>query len=192
MCHAFLRDARFWLALLAIDRDIAEEARKERCRRCGGPLHCAHYRRKPRGVEPGGLSVECLYRLSFSCGACRRRLTPPSVRFLGRKVYLGAVVVLVTAMRQGPTPTGSLRLRELFGADRRTIARWQEFWREIFPATKFWRLGKARFMPPVEEGELPRSLLEAFAGSALAARLKAALRFLAPITIPGGLTVLAR
>ena len=192
MCHAFLRDARFWLALLAIDRDIAEEARKERCRLCGGPLHCGHYRRKPRGVEPDGLSLECLYRLSFCCGACRRRLTPPSVRFLGRKVYLGAVVVLVTAMRQGPTPTGSLRLRELFGADRRTIARWQELWREIFPATKFWRLGKACFMPPVEEAELPHSLLEVFAGSALEARLKAALRFLAPITIPGGLTVLAR
>ena len=195
MCHAFLRDARFWLLLLAIDRDLAEEARQGRCRLCGGPLHCAHYRRKPRGVErPRDLSVEFDFRLSFCCGrdGCRRRLTPPSVRFLGPKVYLGAVVVLVTAMRQGPTPTGLRKLRELFGADRRTIARWQKLWREVFPATKFWRVAKARFMPPVEEGELPRSLLGAFAGSALAEKLRAALRFLAPITIPGGLTVLAR
>lgn len=191
MCHAVLRDARFWLLLLAIDRDLAEKARQERCRFCGGPLHCAHYRREPRGVDLCGLSVEFLYRLSFCCGrdGCRRRLTPPSVRFLGPKVYLGTVVVLVTAMRQGPTPTGLRRLRELFGADRRTIARWQKLWREVFPATKFWRVEKARFMPPIEEAALPQSLLGAFAGSALEEKLRAALRFLAPITIPGGLKV---
>ena len=49
------------------------------------------------------------YRLSFCCDrdGCRKRATPPSVRFLGRKVYLGAVVVLVAAMRQGPRPDGS-------------------------------------------------------------------------------------
>lgn len=189
MCHAFLRDARFWLVLLEIDRDLAEEARQGRCRLCGGPLHCAHYRRKPRGVEAVELSLEFRYRLSFCCGSCRRRLTPPSVRFLGPKVYLGAVVVLVTAMRQGPTPTGLRKLRELFGADRRTIARWQALWTEVFPATRFWRVEKARFMPPVEEGELPQSLLGAFAGSQLAEKLRAALRFLAPITVPGGLAV---
>ena len=192
MYHEWLRDARFWLVLLAIDRDVAEEARKESCRVCGGPLHCAHYRRKPRGVEPRGLSLEFLYRLSFCCGRCRKRLTPSSVRFLGRKVYLGAVVVLVTAMRQGPTPTGRRRLRELFGADRLTIARWQSLWSDVFPSTKFWTVAKARFMPPVEEAQLPRSLLEAVEGSVLEAKLQAVLRFLAPITTPGGLTVPAR
>ena len=37
-------------------------------------------------------------------------MTPPSVRFLGRKVYLGAVVILISAMRQGPTPRRFLEL----------------------------------------------------------------------------------
>jgi|SRR3989344_9371846 len=60
-------------------------------------------------------------------------MTPPSVRFLGRKVYLGAVVVLVSAMRQGLTPRRVRELSNLFGADRRTIARWQVFWREQIP-----------------------------------------------------------
>lgn len=189
MCHAFLQDARFWSVLLDIDRDIAEEARKGCCPFCKGPLHCAHYERKPRGFEAEGLAVEFRYRLSFCCGreGCRRRQTPPSVRFLGPKLYLGAIVVLVTAMRQGPTPRGLRELRTLFGADRRTISRWQELWREVFPATKFWAVAKARFMPPVEEKHLPHSLVDKFKGSTLETRMRDALRFLAPITTPGGL-----
>jgi len=39
---------------------------------------------------------------------CGRRLpeghTPPSTRFLGRRIYLGIIVVLATAMQQGPAP----------------------------------------------------------------------------------------
>ncbi|HRZ54915.1 MAG TPA: hypothetical protein P5525_05600 [Candidatus Paceibacterota bacterium] len=39
-------------------------------------------------------------RFSLCCGkeGCRRRNTPPSVRFLGRWVYAGLVVILVAAM----------------------------------------------------------------------------------------------
>lgn len=194
MCHSFLRDARFWSLLLDIDRDIAEEARKGRCSSCSGPLHCAHYRRKPRGVDPQIVALEFVYRLSFCCGqeGCRRRLTPPSVRFLGPKIYLGAIVVLVTAMRQGPTPQGMRKLGSLFGADRRTISRWQKLWREVFPSTKFWRVAKAHFMPTLQEGELPYSLLESFEEPTLETKLQAALRFLSPITISGALLMNAR
>jgi hypothetical protein len=41
------------------------------------------------------------HRFSFCCDrdGCRNRATPPSVRFLGRKVYLGAVVMLISASR---------------------------------------------------------------------------------------------
>ena len=57
---------------------------------------------------------------------CRKRVTPPSVRFLGRKVYFAAVIILVAAMRQGPTPRRVQELRRLFGdLDARTIARWR-------------------------------------------------------------------
>ena len=83
------------------------------------------------------------YRLSFCCArdGCRKRVTPPSVRFLGRKVYLGAVVILVSAMRQGPTPRRVRELTELFGASRRTIYRWRDFWNEHFPKTKILEIG---------------------------------------------------
>ena len=72
-----------------------------------------------------------------------------SVRFLGRKVYLGAVVVLVAAMRQGPSPRRVRELSELFDADRRTIARWRVFWREHFPQTPFWKVARSRLVPKV-------------------------------------------
>lgn len=191
MCHPFLRDARFWLVLLQIDRDLAESARQGDCPHCGGPLHSADYERKPRGVDSDLLSVELRFRRSFCCGrdGCRKRLTPPSVRFLGRRVYLGAVVILVTAMRHGPTPPGMRKLTKLFGADRRTISRWQEFWRDAFPASAFWRIARARFMPPVDETRLPRSLIRSLEASTLESRVKDALRFLSPITIAGGLTM---
>jgi hypothetical protein len=131
MYHALPRVASFWPFLFAIDQDLAEEIRKKGCP-CGGHLHCAHYPRKPRGVRPQLPELQC-FRLSFCCDrdprkADRKRATPPSVRFLGRKVYLGAIVILISAMRQGPTPLRVRVLSERFGADETTIARWQTLW----------------------------------------------------------------
>jgi len=146
MYHDLPRDASFWAFLFSIDRDLAESTRQKACP-CGGCLHRANYPRKPRG---GGDDLPEQYgsRLSFCCDrdGCRKRATPPSVRFLGRKVYLGAVVVLVAAMRQGPAPRRVRELSRLFGADRRTVARWQVFWREHFPQTPFWKVARGRFM----------------------------------------------
>ena len=162
MYHELLRDASFWAFLFTIDQDLAENCRKDGCC-CGGRLHGAKYPRKPRG-GPRDLPDEYRYRLSFCCDrdGCRKRVTPPSVRFLGRKVYLGAVVILVSAMRQGPTPRRVRELTELFGADRRTIYRWRDFWNEHFPKTTFWKVARARLVPVFEIVEFPRSLLEAF------------------------------
>jgi hypothetical protein len=107
------------------------------------------------------------------------------VRFLGPKVYLGAIVVLISAMRQGPSPR---RVRELSirsGADRRAIARWQAFWRDHVPRTPLWKEARARLVPVVEIVALPRSLVEAFRRTNDVyqdwARL---LRSLSPLTIP--------
>ena len=116
MYHDLPRTARFWSFLLAVDQDLAEETRKKACP-CGGRLHSANYPRKPRGTPVQLPERECL-RLSFCCDrdGCRKRVTPPSVRFLGPKVYLGAIVILISAMRQGPSPR---RVRELSDTLRR-------------------------------------------------------------------------
>jgi hypothetical protein len=183
--RALLADARFHELLLAFDRDLAAEACAVGCARCGGVLHSARFRRKPRG-GPAGLAEEHAWRFSFCCAEdlCRKRETPPSFRFLGRKGWLGAVVVLVSAMRRGAS--AARELTELFGVSRRTIARWRAWWRGAFGASRFWRAAAAAFMPPVEAGRLPASLLERFAGDA-AARLVALLRFILPIS--GGATM---
>jgi hypothetical protein len=102
------------------------------------------------------------------------------VRFLGRRVYLAVVVVLVSAMAQGLTPWRAAKLDEALGVDRRTFARWREWWLESFPSTPTWRTGRGRFMPPVDEGELPRSMLERFVAADPFGRLTAMLRFLSP------------
>ena len=89
-------------------------------------------------------------------------MTPPSLRFLGRKVYVGAVVVLVAALRHGPTPVRIAKLRELVGVSVRTVNRWRIWWRQIFVGTPFWQAARGLLRVPLGEQSLPLSLLEAF------------------------------
>ena len=190
MYHDLPRSASFWSFLLTVDEDLAEEARKQGCP-CGGRLHSANYQRKPRGT-PSQLPEPQRLRLSFCCDrdGCRKRATPRSVRFLGRKVYLAAIVILVSAMRQGPTPRRVRELSKRFGVDESTITRWQTFWREHFPQTPFWKVARAGFVTLGEIVSLPYSLVDTFLrrhppcdGWTLL------LRFLSPITAPGGLQI---
>src|SRR5579862_4247721 len=89
-CQKHLADQQLFQLLQKVDGDFAEEAHQQGCLFCGGNLHRANYDRKPRG------GPQWDWRFSFCCAKedCRRRRTPPSVRFLGRKVYAGLVVVL--------------------------------------------------------------------------------------------------
>jgi hypothetical protein len=182
MYTALLADGRLQKVLLRFDDDLAAECRSGRCRRCNGVLHSARYRRKPRGLR-GPLSPGYGWRSSFCCARrdCRKRATPASFRFLGRKVYLGAVVVLISALRCGLTPTRMRYLEELVGVNRRTVGRWRRWWCEELVDTPFWRAASGTLMPPVQHSELPASLLERFAGSALE-QLLGLLRCILPIT----------
>ena len=190
MYHDLPRSASFWSFLLAVDEDLAEETRKKGCP-CGGRLHRANYPRKPRGA---GLELTEFQsqRLSFCCDrdGCRKRATPPSTRFLGRKVYLAAIVILVSAMRQGPSPRRVRELSERFDADESTIIRWQTFWREHFPQTSFWKVARARFVTLGEIVSLPLSLVDAFLSHHPPCEgWTLLLRFLSPITVTGGLQI---
>ena len=182
MYQALLADTRFHQLLLQFDTDIAANARAAGCPDCGGVLHSARFPRKPRGL-PAGLGKCYHQRLSFCCAAdlCRHRNTPPSLRFLARKVYLGAIVVLVTTMLHGATTRRVQCLSQLFGISRRTIARWREWWRTVFVRKPFWIVARGRFMPPVDLQRLPASLLERFTGSTRD-QLISLLRFISPTT----------
>ncbi len=150
MSEALLTDLRFHRLLLAFDEDLAARARAARCRRCGGVLHSARYRRKPRGL-PIGLGEEYRRRFSFCCAVrqCRKRKTVASLRFLGRKVYAAAILVLVSALRHGATPAARRRLQDLIGASRRTVTRWHRWWCERFVSTAFWQSARASLHTPV-------------------------------------------
>ena len=80
--------------LLACDRDLADERQRQCCADCGARLDVANFNRKPRG-RPLKLGPEHNRRFSFCCrrDGCRGRATPPSLRFLGRRVYVAAIVV---------------------------------------------------------------------------------------------------
>ena len=186
-CQSHLADQRLPQLLEKVDGDLVEEARHRGCRHCQGKLYRSDYDRKPRGGPQWDM------RFSLCCGreGCRRRHTQPSVRFLGRRVYAGLVVVLVTAMAHGLKPERVRRLREALGIDRRTLERWRQWWLGTFVNSSFWRAARARFLPPLCPATMPLSLCLSFAVQRRD-RLLDLLRFLAPSTIPTGPDARAR
>jgi len=182
VCHAFLTDTNFYQLLFQIDQSIAEEVREHGCD-CGGVLHAAPYPRKPRGIR-SALDSNYESRLSFCCSqdGCRRRHTPASVRFLGRKVYLGVIVVLITALHHGLTEARRRLLIEELDVAPQTLWRWRRWWREQFVATRCWRALAGQFIPPIEADGLPGVLLERLTAEALTERLMQLLILISPVT----------
>jgi hypothetical protein len=178
---AHQNNVHFQEYLLKLDNDLAAQVRTRGCPDCQGVLHAAPFWRKPRGAR---VRRRCRIRLSFCCArqGCRHRATPPSLRFLGPKVYLGAVVVLITAMRCGVTPVRMRTLKDLVGVSRQTVLRWQAWWQQELPATPLWRARKGSLSSQPQLRELPQSLLEEFTCSCVHERVLALLRFLAPLT----------
>lgn len=179
----------FFEGLVAIDRAIVEQAATERCRHCGGPLYRGDYPRKPRGGLIGALGEAFERRFSLCCGrdGCRHRTTPPSVRFLGRRVYLGAVMTVATAVAVA-TMTAAAVLRTT-GVPARTVRRWRRWWRGPFTETAAFVALSARLVPAPERQRLPASILERLAAEDPLLAVRRLLAWLAPITTtscPGG------
>jgi hypothetical protein len=157
MSHESVLDEEWFASLKEFDRQIAESVAAAGCRHCGGPLHQGNYERKPRGGYIAEAGEAFRLRYSLCCGreGCRKRSLPPSLRFLGRRVYLEAVVLLASALET------MRRAREVTGVPARTLRRWHRWWTEAFPSLAVWTQLRAHFVPPPPaESELPRSLLE--------------------------------
>jgi hypothetical protein len=170
------------LLLPRIDDDLAAKTRAAGCSFCGGRLDTADYPRKPRGAD--GLDASYDRRRSFCCAeeGCRRRATPASVRFLGRKVYLGAVVLLAAALQHGPTKKREAELAALLGTNRRTLVRWRRWWSTMFSASRFWTSLRGRFVPAVDEATMPASLLSRVVVVTDEPAVVTLLRLLAPVS----------
>jgi len=155
-----LSSGSLFRGLSAIDRELASRTRSGGCPLCGKALHSASYERKPRGECCDALPPECRIRLGLCCGACRSRVLPPSVLYMGRRVYWGAVVLLVTAAAQGLQRCTINELCERFGVSRRTVKRWVQFFLVAFPRDDAWRRLRGHVSALVDNHCLPRSFLE--------------------------------
>lgn len=147
--------------LRRIDDDLAARAQEAGCPRCGGPLDKATWTRKPRGCK--GLPDDLCLRQGMCCRACRRRVLPDSTVFLGRKVYLGAVVLISIVVRQRSLASHSAnRLRAMFGMSKRTLGRWLRFFLVEFPASTRWKVLRGLVSARVRDDALPDALLAEF------------------------------
>jgi hypothetical protein len=187
---SIVKDSRFYDALLQIDKELAADARDKGCPSCGGSLHSACY---PRKMQDSYLltSKNRIMRFSFCCrvDGCRHRVTPRSVRFLGRKRYLSVAVVIVSAMSHGLTQKRADELAKLIGVSLRTISRWQTWWQETVSNTGFWQHRKSLIMTPLNPAKLCRDLVEYFTAQCAETGMMNLLRFLSPLSckLYGGL-----
>jgi hypothetical protein len=182
MSHSFIADDKFCSYLFLIDQKIAAKFQEEQCPYCGGRLDRADYPRKPRGglIAKAGELFDRRISLCCSQEGCRKRVTPPSVLYLGRKVYFG-ITVLVTSL----TDCAKTTAKEIFaqtGILARTARRWSNWWKEDFSQSRFFLGAKWQFIPPVEKGALPTSILHRFTQPSLTEKLLCMLQWLSPIT----------
>lgn len=179
--------SEFFKSLLGIDAEITARVASAGCRFCGGPLHRGDYDRKPRGGGIAGAAETFRRRFSLCCGreGCRRRAMPPSVRFLGRRVYVGAVVIVATLVALAIGTTSAAR--RATGIPPWTLRRWLRWWRGPFLLTPVFVDVVAR-IPGLERRRVPASILEAM-GAPPIGRLERLLAWISPLTtesVPDG------
>jgi hypothetical protein len=179
--HSLVLGHQLFALLVEVDENITRQVAAAGCPECGGPLYRSDYDRKPRGglIVPDTDAFR--RRFSLCCGreGCRQRAMPPSVRFLGRKVYVGAVVLLASALALLVHAAAELRRRT--GIPTRTVRRWGGWWRTEIPVTALFLALSGHIVPPLDAATLPLSLLDRLMGTA-AERLVSALGLLAPLT----------
>lgn len=100
---------------------------------------------------------------------------------MGRKVYVGALIVVACAVGRQTKLAGRDAPRRVRGVPLRTVRRWLDWWSTVFVLHRLWGEARGLFAMPVAEDRLPASLLERFDGSSDAA-LGRVLQFIAPVT----------
>ena len=192
MWHDVVLDREFFAALVAIDAEIALRAREAACPRCGGPLHVGHYERKPRGGRFAEAGEEFSLRFSWCCGreGCRTRMTPPSVRFLGRKVYLEGAILIACVLMPLLEQSAAV-VRRATGIAARTLRRWHAWWQTVFVASALFTELRAH-VPDVDVVTLPGALIDSFDGATPRTRLEQTMRFLAPLTTGSAVATIAQ
>lgn len=183
MSQNFVFNASFFELLIKIDTELAKEVLAKGCPYCGSRLHQSNYPRSPFGLSQPFRSY-CNERNSFCCSNCRKRTTPSSVRFFGRRRFVALIFVLMSVLTLG---MNERRLRQVkrhlnITVSESTWKRWRSWWRNSFQSTKFWLQEKGIVKPSLQESVwLPRTLYRLFKGT-LIEKIPKLLRFLSPLT----------
>jgi hypothetical protein len=186
MLHNFLFSAIFHLFLCAIDQEVIDKLTKQGCQYCKSKLHQANYPRSPSGI-PAQFRDHYNERFSLCCAVCRKRTTPPSVRFFGRRWFPAPIFILISMLQCGINERRLAQIKKHFGitVSESTWKRWRRWWREEFMTTKFWQQekGMIRIEPTEKTNQLiPRALFNAFKKDLFTERIKWLLHFLSPLT----------
>jgi len=162
------------------DAAITGRVAAEGCPLCEGPLHRSDYNRKPRGGLMAQAGEAFVKRFSLCCGreGCRKRATPPSLRFLGRRIYLGAVVILASVVAHALGVAS--KIRAATGVPARTTRRWLSWWMGPFLNTELFVAIRARLIE-VDDAALPASILDRLPGGK-AEQVRLLVELLAPIS----------
>lgn len=182
MLHKILFNASFHLLLIQMDKEIIKQTAQKGCP-CGGKLHQDNYPRSPFGI-PAQFRDSYDKRFSLCCNTCRKRITPPSVRFFGRRWYPAPILVLISALMLGINKRRLDQVKRYFGIviHERTWKRWRRWWRQSFEATAFWQQTKGLALKAIETKKLfPRALFILFQG-VFEEKMLLLLRFLSPLT----------
>jgi hypothetical protein len=164
MLPELLQSPNLFYLLHRIDIDLAKQQKLAGCPFCGGPLHYSNYQRKPRG-GPDTLPEDLYLRYSLCCGKenCRRRTLPPSTLFMDQRVYFRSVILIVLTLKQNhPRKHSKAQLMRMFGVSRKTINRWQRFFRDIFPLSAQWKRLRGKISSVVENSDLPGKIVGYF------------------------------
>jgi len=173
---------RFFRLQQEIDLDECRRVQALGCPDCGGPLDRNDHARKPRGLPFQHFDSDPR-RLNLCCRHCRAHNMPESVVYLGRRVYVGVVLVLASILVSGLTPRRLVRVQADLGVSAQTVRRWRQWWQNGFVESRFWAARRGWLVPPVAVLDLPNDLVGRFVRRPGISRLLALLRFLSPLTV---------
>jgi hypothetical protein len=145
-------DDTFFQSLRQFDYELFLRVKAKGCSHCKGILDISHIPRKPRGL---GEHEETRFSLCCRNEGCRRRHTPPSLRFFGRRVYPAFVFILALDFY--------VQLGLRCQISRQTLARWRAFWKNFLLETgAFMKWARGFLQPGWAVGSSPASVVEAF------------------------------
>jgi len=151
MSHNSNCSSSLYRFLQQIDLDTVNAAQAVPCAHCGGKLDRADFKRKARGanIDP----EEKMVRYSLCCRVvgCRKRFTCDSLRFMGRKVYLGFFVLFASSLPKDRQVSSIHSLSKELELSHQTLSSWLKYWREDFPRSVFWRREQSLFTAPIVE-----------------------------------------